>query len=254
MNLRRSACVLSCLLAVAACENNPAAPTTPPASTPAPSPAPAPAPSPAPTPAPALSTVTGTVTESEPTTSTRLDGVTVTLGDRTAITSGGTFSIANVPAGTYTLRASRAGYVEATRTITLPDDGASALRIGLDPNYESISKEFSSTISADDGPCPGAHGNYTCWAYAFPAHHARGVEANLYWHSSDARLELEFRCNGQTWVRTEGFEPKLVEFNREPYDTFRILEDAKKNQTCEIRVLHISGDPMSFIVNVTHPN
>lgn len=48
--------------------------------------------------------------------------------------------------------------------------------------------------------------------------------------------------------------PVLTDYKGESYYSFRILEDAKKNQTCEVRVLHISGDPMPFILNVTHPN
>ncbi len=257
MSLGRFAFVLSCLLIFAACEKNQVSPTSSatPAPAPAPAPAPTPAPAPAPPPAPTLFAVTGTVTESAPTTNKRLDSAVVSIGGKSVGTSDlGGFTVPDLPAGTYTLRVTRAGYDESTRTLTVPDDTSSPLAIGLDPNYESISKELSSRVSADDGPCPGAHGNYTCWSYAFPAHHARGIEAHLYWHSSDARLELELRCNEQTWVRTEGFEPELVEFNREPYFHFRILEAAKKNQQCEVRVLHIKGDPMSFIVRVTHPN
>jgi hypothetical protein len=152
------------------------------------------------------------------------------------------------------VQTSRSGYVQNSRTLTLADSGPTPLRIGLDPEYESISVERTSTLDHEQNDCAGGHGNYSCYTYAFPAHHARGIEANLYWHSSDARLELELRCNAQTWVRTEGFEPKLVEFNRELYFHFRILEDAKKNQLCEIRVLHISGEAMPFIVRVSHPN
>lgn len=166
----------------------------------------------------------------------------------------GNFSIPDLSAGTYTFRASKDGYDPATKTVTLPSDEPVSLTFGLDPVYQNIEVEKSGTVSADDGDCPGSHGNFTCWTYAFPAHHARGVEAHLYWHSSDARLELEFRCNGFTYVRNEGEVPQLVEFNREPYYTFRILEDAKKGQQCEIRVLHIMGDPMPFIVTISHPN
>ncbi len=162
--------------------------------------------------------------------------------------------MADVAPGTYTLQASKSGYVSVTRTITLPDDASVPFSLGLDPEYESIKKEITNTVSGDDGPCPGSHDNFKCFAYGFPAHHARGIEAYLYWHSSDARLELELRCNGQTWVRTEGMEPKLTEYNREEYYMFRILEDAKKGQMCEIRVLHLSGVTMPFILNVSHPN
>jgi hypothetical protein len=253
MRLRYHTTLLVCLLALVACDKNQAAPSAAP--TPAPAPSPTPAPTPAPAPAPALFTITGSVTESEPTTSQRLGGATVSIGAQSVLTDGsGNFTITDVPAGTLTLTASKGGYVTTTQVVTLPAETPGALRIGLDPEYESITREMSNTVSADDPPCPGTHGNFACFTYSFPAHHARGIEGNLYWHSSDARLELELRCNGQTWVRTEGFAPALVEFNREPYYHFRILEAAKKNQTCELRVLHISGDPMRFILRASHPN
>jgi len=247
--------LLFCLLALslAACESNQAAPTATPAPPPVATPPPAPAPTP--TPAPATFTVTGTVTESAPTTDRRLSGALVSIGSQSVVTDGsGNFTLTGVAAGTHTLTASSGGYVSVTQELTLPADTPGSVRIGLDPVYETISREMSGTVSADDAPCPGTHGNFTCFTYAFPAHHAQGIEGNLYWHSSDARLELELRCNEQTWVRTEGFAPQLVQFNREPYYHFRILEAAKKNQLCELRVLHISGDPMRFILRATHPN
>jgi hypothetical protein len=244
-------CLLTLLLA--ACENNQAAPTATPA--PAPVVTPAPAPAPAPTPAPETFTVTGRVTESAPTTDRRLSGAMVSIGSQSVLTdSSGSFTLTSIAAGSHTLTASKGDYVTATQTLNLPADAPGPLSIGLDPVYESITREMSGTVSADDPPCPGTHGNFTCFSYQFPAHHAQGIEGHLYWHSSDARLELELRCNEQTWVRTEGLAPQLVTFNREPYYHFRILEAAKKNQLCELRVLHISGDPMRFILRASHPN
>jgi hypothetical protein len=258
MNVRRWLSVVLCLLivAVAACEQNQSAPTATPAPSPTPSPTPAPtaAPTPTPTPAPATFTVTGTITESAPTTGTKLGAATVVIGTRTITTDGaGAFTVTDLPAGTYTVQASKSGWDTATRTLRVPEDGSS-FTLGLDPEYQQISRELTGNVGGDGRDCPGSHGNYTCWAYGFPAHHARGITADLYWHSSDARLELEMRCNEQTWVRTEGLSPDLLEFNREMYFHFRILENAKKNQACEIRVLHISGEAMPFIVTVVHPN
>jgi hypothetical protein len=256
MNVRWWLSASLCLFIVAAagCEQNQSAPTSTPAPSPTPAPTAAPTPAPTATPAPATFTVTGTITESAPTTSTRLGAATVVVGTRTFTTDGaGAFTITDLAAGTYTVQASKSGWDTATRTLRVPEDG-STFTLGLDPEYQQISRELTGNVSADGPDCPGSHGNYTCFAYGFPAHHARGIEANLYWHSSDARLELEMRCNQQTWVRTEGGSPDLVEFNREPYFHFRILEAAKKNQACEIRVLHISGEAMPFVVTVLHPN
>jgi hypothetical protein len=253
MNNRQPLLLLPlCLLvaALAACGGNQAAPSAAPAPAPAPTPAPAPAPAPAPT----LTTITGSVSESEPTTSVALGGATISSGSYSATADGaGNFALPDLPAGTYTLRASKSGYDDATQTITVPGD-TSVVRFKLDPAYEPISVERSEIVSQDDPECPGSHGNYTCFRYIFPSHHERGVTANLYWSSSDAKLELALLCNDYTWARTEGETPRLITRNSEEVFTFQILENARKGQMCEVRVLHISGDPQRFTLTVTHPN
>jgi Carboxypeptidase regulatory-like domain len=195
------------------------------------------------------------VSESEPTTNQRIGSVTIVGLPRAIITdSAGAFTLTDVPAGTYSVRASKGNYSDETKTLTLPADSGVTLRFNLTPDYEPLSRDINGTLSQDDPLCPGSHGNYTCSRYIFPAHHERGVTANLYWSSSDATLELALLCNDYTWARTEGLTPGTTVINGGVFYTFRILENAKKGQTCEVRVLHISGEPQSFRLTIVHPN
>ncbi|MBN1192868.1 MAG: discoidin domain-containing protein, partial [Coriobacteriia bacterium] len=68
--------------------------------------------------APTTGTVSGTVTNAS--TLTAISGATVSVGGKTATTSGsGTYSVADLPAGTYTMTVSASGYDTKTTSVTI---------------------------------------------------------------------------------------------------------------------------------------
>ncbi len=249
----------ACLLAatIAACDSNQAAPSTtpPPAPSPAPAPAPSPtpSPSPAPTPAPSVFTISGTVAETAPTTDRFLDSVRLSTGDKAVNTdSAGRFSLSDLPAGSYSLRAEKSGYQEQTVSFTLPNDAGRVLQFNLEPNYEERNVERSGTVGPDSPICHG--GNDPCARYDFPSHHSEPVMATLFWSSSDAEFHLEMRCNGeQVAIETERGEGD-VRRDGEDYLYIELEAESQKGKTCEIRGLHKSGPEQKWILAVTHTN
>src|SRR5688500_12023839 len=96
-----------------------------------------PTPTPTPTPTPSTFTLSGGVTESAPTTSNKIAGATVAFVDGTnagktaTADSAGNYLITNVLAGAINVRASAAGYQDATRPVTI--NANTSLTIALNP-------------------------------------------------------------------------------------------------------------------------
>jgi hypothetical protein len=241
----------ACMLAatIVACDKNQSAPS----STPSPSPAPAPAPAPAPSPGATTFTVTGTVAETSPTADRMLDGVTITLGDRTVLTDGaGRFSIADLPVGGYILSVSKGGYSSQSVGVTLPNDAAQVFRFNLQPQADSRTDERSGRLSQDNNPC--AEGAFPCFRLDWPSHHELDVEATLLWPSSDATLRLELRCGGELIAsQTERGEGSISR-NGEDYLYMELTGRSHSGQFCEVRALHINGPEQRVTLVVSHGN
>jgi hypothetical protein len=242
---------IACLLAVAVvgCGSNQASPSA----SPSPAPAPSPAPSPTPTPSATVYTVSGTVAETEPTTNRFLGGVTLSTGDRSVTTDdAGRFVLADLPAGTYTLRAEKGAYANQTIGFTLPADAGKALTFNLAPDYETVNVERNGSLGPDNGTCEGS--SEPCARYDFPAHYAEAVMATLLWSSSDTVFNLELRCNGEPVARQTTREGGDVGRNGERYLFMELNTESREGNMCEIRILHMSGPDQNWILVASHPN
>lgn len=142
---------------------------------------------------PAAYVLSGAVAESVPTTSTMLSGARVEFLDgvnqgRFATTdSSGHYQITQVPAGTFNLRATMAGYVEATRQVTVNAD--TTVDFGLAPTPAILSRSWFGQISGTDTACYQA---YPCRVFDIAVHNTGSLNATLLWDStSDAYLALQ---------------------------------------------------------------
>jgi len=227
---------LVCALVVSACGDNEA-------ETPAPTPV-APAPTPAPTPAPSAPgfSVSGTIFETAPTASTRVGEAEVQLtgGVATGSTGNGTFTVPNVPAGTYTLRIAKAGYETQTRSVTVSGADVTGIQVNMMPVWRQVDREISAELDSESAPCPGT--TRACNQYAIPSHHGGQVRAFLAWNSTAADFDFEFRCNGNL-VERRGITGG---------DHDEILPRIDPGQTCAIYVLH-SGARMRYTLYLTYP-
>ena len=245
--------LIASLLAVtvAGCGSNQASPSASPS--PAPAPAPSPAPAPAPAPSPTVFTVTGTVAETAPTTDRLLSGATLSTGERSVTTDGaGRFTLADLPAGTYALRAEKGAYASQTISVTLPADAGKTLTFNLAPDYETVNVERSGSLGPDNKTCEGS--SEPCARYDFPAHYAEAVMATLLWSSSDTAFNLELRCNGEPVARQRTREGGDVGRNGERYLFMEMNTAAREGTLCEIRILHMSGPDQNWILVASHPN
>ena len=138
--------------------------------------------------------LSGKVTESAPTTSTVLSGARIDFTDaanqgRFATTDGtGQYQLLQVPAGTYTVRATLAGYVDATKQVTVSAN--TTLDFALVPTPNTIWFTRTGSISASSAGCPGE--THPCQAFALPpVHNAGPLQSTLLWDDSNALLALQ---------------------------------------------------------------
>lgn len=234
----RSLLVCLCLtLALFGCDDSSSAPSTPTSPTTPTTPTP-------PT-TPSSFTVTGTVGEAEPTTNGLTQNVQVHLnGNVSTFTNAqGQFTFSNVAAGTYTLRANRAGFNEGTRTITLPADNGVVVRFLLMPVEGSTTETLEGTISDDTPACHGT--SKGCKVYDFGLHYSGEISARLDWTSSDANLDLELRCGDEVLATGEATSSIGEAFT---------VEEVHSGRKCEVRVLHASGPIQNYTLELTKPN
>jgi hypothetical protein len=226
---------LVCALSMSACENkeNAAAPT-----------AAAPAPTPAPTPAPAAPafTVSGTISETVPTASTRVPEAEVQLtgGVATGSISDGTFTIPNVPSGSYTLRIAKSGYETQSVPVTVSGANVTGIQVSLMPVGRQVNQEISAELSPDSPTCPGT--TRPCNSYTIASHHGGDVRAFLAWNLDTTDYDFEFRCGGNL-VERRG----IVGGNHD-----EILPRINAGQTCQVYVLH-SGARQRYTLYLTYP-
>jgi hypothetical protein len=227
---------LVCALVVTACDKNEDETSTP---TPV---APTPTPTPTPTPSAPVFSVSGTIFETAPTASTRVSDAEVQLmgGVATGSVSNGTFTIPNVPAGTYTLRIAKAAYETQTRTVTVSGADVTGIQVNLMPVWRLVNQEFSGELHSESSACPGT--TRACDRYRISSHHGGDVRAFAAWNSTTADFDFEFHCNGQL-VERRGISGGNHD---------EILPRIEPGQTCEVYVLH-SGEKMRYTLYLTYP-
>ncbi len=229
------ALALACALFVSACEKKDETTSpTPVAAAPAPTPAPAPA-------APSYS-VSGTIFETAPTASQRVPEAEVQLtgGVASGSVGDGTFTIPNVPSGTYTLRIAKSGYETQTTSVTVSGADVTGLQVRMQPVFRLVDREISAELAPESPPCAGT--TRPCNSYTFGSHHGGDVRAFAAWDNDKADFDFEFRCNG-TLVERRGISGGNHD---------EILPRIGAGQTCAIYVLH-SGARMRYTLYLTYP-
>jgi hypothetical protein len=229
--------------------------------------APSPASPTAPTPAPPAQTWTlsGTVTETAPTASTRIAGATITAvagldadGPSVTTDANGVFQLAALAAGSYTIRARAANYVETSQPLTLAGD--QTLTIPLDPVLQMVTTTKRDVITGDPS-CPGywdynrsglprTSASAQCVVdYLIDVHHGGTVRADLTW--ADPRFglitELYFSERGQP-------SGQSITPGGDGFDVH-----AHAQYIVRVRGLSNGGGPppagtTEFTLTVTHPN
>jgi hypothetical protein len=146
---------------------------------------------PPPPPAESPATLKGRVTEAAPTTVMGVWDSTVTVTDGTNSWSSqktyggagqGLYSILDLRPGRYEATVSAAGFVTATRSLTIPADVATDF--ALLPIPATITDTFELQISDGDGTCSDGEQSRPCRIVAIPIHNAGPIDATLTWKSA----------------------------------------------------------------------
>jgi hypothetical protein len=239
------ATTLSATLAAGGCsrELSPTAPTTdPPAVTPPP-------------PVEAHVTLAGRVTEAAPTTVMGVWDSTVTISDGTNSWSSektyggpgqGRYSIPSLRPGRYDAVVAAAGFVTATRTITIPADAATDF--SLLPVPETQTNTFEYQISDGDGTCSDGAQERPCRIVAIPIHNPGPIDATLSWKATGpVALNLTLFQKGQR-------EP-LARSTSMGNGNQRVVANVPGGAVYELRITYGSGTgPASYAMRVVHQN
>ena len=208
-----------------------------------------PTPPPAPAPGPSTFTLSGGVTESAPTTSNKIPGATVAFVDganagKTATADGaGNYLIANVLAGAFNIRASAAGYQDATRPVTITAD--TSLTIALNPTAQTLTTERTGTVSGGDTQCSDGSELKGCKILTLDIHNTGTLEATLEWENPTSDLDLTL------WRGTTLLADSRGEFVLKETVSSSIVTGA----TYELHVTYYAGSVITpYKLRVTHPN
>jgi hypothetical protein len=234
-----------CAALAAGCsrELSPTAPTTdPPATAPPP-------------PVETSVTLKGRVTEAVPTTVMGVSDAIVTINDGTNSWSSektyggagqGLYSIPALHPGRYDAVVAAAGYVSATRTITIPADAATDF--SLLPVPETQTHTFEYQIGDGDGTCSDGTQERPCRIVAIPIHNAGPIDATLTWRAAGpVGLTVTLFQKGQR-------EP-LARSTSTGSATQHVAANLPGGALYELRITYSSGTgPASYTMRVVHQN
>ena len=245
-----AAITLCAALAASGCsrELSPTAPSVDP-------PAVAPSPAPPPPPVESRATLKGRVTEAVPTSILGLWDAVVPVTDGTTSWSSektyggaaqGLYSIPSLRPGRYEAVVSAAGYVTATRTLTIPADAATDF--SLLPMPETITDTFEYQISDGDGTCSDGTQERPCRIGAIPIHNAGAIDATLTWQSAaPVVLNVTLFQKGQR-------EP-LARSTASGANGQRLTARVPGGAVYELRITYASGTgTASYTMRVAHQN
>jgi hypothetical protein len=188
--------------------------------------------------------VSGTIAETAPTPSQRVAGVDVTVGNASATTNAnGDFTVTGVPAGSYTLTASRSDYQTTTMSVTVSSGDVSGIRIALRPSPRLMDVGFDGVLSPGD---PGCHGtSRPCDTYAAGAHNDGNIQIFLLWKNPNTDLDLELRCDDEFIdVSIPGSTPQFDELHPTPI---------KGGRACVAHVIHRNGPETLYSIYLKYP-
>lgn len=229
-------CLLLGVLTIAACENNEATSPTP-VATPTPTPAPTPAPS-----GPTFS-VSGTIFQTAPRATTRVPEAEVQLSGGVAAgsVSDGTFTIPNVANGGYTLRVAKAGFETQNVPVTVSGGNVTGLQVSLMPVFRLVDEEYFRQLGSSGPSCSGT--TRPCHAYPIMSHHGGDVRAFAAWNTAATDFDFEFWC-GNVRVERRG---------QQNADHDEILPRINPGQSCEVRLIWVSGPTLNYTIYLTYP-
>ena len=157
----------------------------------------------------------------------------------------GNYRITNVLAGAFTVRASAAGYQDATRPVTISAD--TALTLALNPTPAILTTTRSENVSGGDTPCSDGTGDADkgCKILTLDIHNPGTLEATLEWTNPTTDLDLTL------WRGTTRLADSRNEFTLKEVVSSSIVTGA----TYELRVTYYAGSVITpFKLTVTHPN
>ena len=245
------AVTLGAALAAGGCSRELSSPTAPSVDPPPVAPSPAPPPPPV----EGSATLKGRVTEAVPTSVMGLWDAVVTVTDGTASWSSektyggaaqGLYAIPSLRPGRYEAVISAAGYVTATRTLTIPADAATDF--SLLPVPQTITDTFEYQISDGDGTCSDGTQEKPCRIGAIPIHNAGAIDATLTWQSATpVVLNVTLFQKGQR-------EP-LARSTATGATGQRVAANVPGGAVYELRITYASGTgPASYTMRVVHQN
>lgn len=203
-------------------------------------------------------TLAGTVTETAPTASTRIAGATITVvegpnaGRSATSDANGTFQLATLQSGTFTIRVRAADYVERSQSVTLTAD--QTVTIELDPVFEIVTTTTNASLSGGDA-CGGYWdddiGPDSCRVHhVVNMHHDGTLTAELTWTDPTAvpSMRVYRSSNGQPFGQGFGDGQK-----------FSLNLFAHQQYVVEVRRFNEGGGSppagiSAFSLTVTHPN
>ena len=182
--------------------------------------------------APSLS---GTVTESVPNTSVLIAGATVTLdgvvnGGKTTTTNvAGVYSFEGLSEGTFTVRASRAGYEDNSLPITLTGSQTGFV-VPLRPVRRIVNETLSGSVRPLDPICDGS--GRPCTRHSIGVHYDGTIDVTLTWTAEGGTVDLALELwRGNT----------RIELSDESVGSERVSSVAVAGSTHEVRVIYSNG-------------
>ncbi len=156
----------------------------------------------------------------------------------------GNYRITNVLAGAFTVRATAAGYQDATRPVTITAD--TSLIIPLNPTPAILETKREENVSGGDTPCSdGSDREKGCKILTLDIHNPGTLEATLEWENPTTDLDLTL------WRGTTLLAESRDEFSLKELVSSAIVAGA----TYELRVTYYAGSVITpYKLTVTHPN
>ncbi len=192
-------------------------------------------------------TLSGLVTESVPHTSTAIVGVRLEVADgankgKYALTDAtGKYQIADVQTATFSVRATMAGYSDATKQVVLA--GNSTLDFALVPTLQQLTETKSGKISGGD---PACYSGNPCQVFDLPLHNTGALTAKLTW-SNDAYLGLQLYSVDTSRVLADASVPDVR--------TQSISANMSAPGNYQLRVIAYRVSTItSFTIETTHTN
>jgi hypothetical protein len=203
-------------------------------------------------------TLSGTISETAPTASTRVSGVTVQVfccgpntGRSTTSDANGVFDLAGLEPGAFTIRTVSPRYVEGSLAVTMT--GNQTVAIELDPVFQMVTTTRDGSLTVGDR-CPGywddPTGEHCSVDYVFNVHHSGTLKAEI--STTDRETSA---CSLDVIRLVDGLEAS----SPLPGGVDGVQVRAHSQYLVRVRKFALSGGPppagtTPFRLTVTHPS